>query len=91
MGELRNKIISFAHKEFNQPYSLELKRPSKVVRRWEDLSERPGEPYDRVDDDPSISMEKCWTELAGVLQAYVCRIARHELIGDDGLRSLGIL
>lgn len=46
------------HTEFNQPYSLELKRPSKVVRRWEDLSERPGEPYDRMDDDPSISMEK---------------------------------
>ena len=36
-------------------------------------------------------MEKHWTELTGVLQAYVRRTARHELVGDDGLRSLGIL
>ena len=54
MGDLCNKIISFASKEFNQPYSLELKRPSKVVRRGEDLFERPRELYDRVDYSPNI-------------------------------------
>lgn len=54
MGDLCKKIISFANKEFNQPYSLELKRPSKVIRREEDLFERPRELYDRADDNPDM-------------------------------------
>lgn len=54
MVNLKNKITSFSHKHYNQPYFLDTKRLLEKVRRGEDLFEREGEKYDRVDDNPDI-------------------------------------
>lgn len=56
MAELKNKIISFSHKPFNQPYYLETERILGHVRKGEDLFEREGEVYDRVDDNSDVPM-----------------------------------
>ena len=54
MADLKNKITSFSHKDFNQPYFLDTDRLLQVVRRGEDLFEREGQLYDRIDDNPDI-------------------------------------
>ena len=54
MADLKNKITSFAHKSYNQPYFLETSRLLEKVRRGEDLFEREGELYDRVDNNPDV-------------------------------------
>ena len=54
MADLKNKITSFSHKHYNQPYYLETSRLLQSVRRGEDLFERAGEMYDRVDDNPDV-------------------------------------
>ena len=54
MADLKNKITSFSHKHYNQPYFLYTKRLLEKVRRGEDLFEREGEKYDRVDDNPDV-------------------------------------
>ncbi len=54
MGDLRNKITSFSHKGYNQPYFLDTARLLHRIRRGEDLFERPKELYDRIDDNPDI-------------------------------------
>ena len=54
MADLTNKITSFSHKSYNQPYFLDGKRLLQKVRRGEDLFEREGEMYDRVDANPDV-------------------------------------
>lgn len=54
IGDLRNKITSFSHKGYNQPYFLDTARLLYRIRRGEDLFERPKELYDRIDDNPDI-------------------------------------
>lgn len=54
MGDVRNKITSFSHKGYNQPYFLDTGRLLYRIRRGEDLFERPKELYDRIDDNPDI-------------------------------------
>lgn len=54
MGELKNKIVSFSHRSYNQPYFLESERLLRSVRRGEDLFERAGEFYDRVDGNLDV-------------------------------------
>lgn len=54
MADLKNKITSFSHKHYNQPYFLDTKRLLDKVRRGEDLFEREKEVYDRVDDNPDV-------------------------------------
>lgn len=54
MSDLRNKITSFSHKEFNKPHMLKPERLLKVVRSGEDLFERSSELYDRVEDNPDV-------------------------------------
>jgi beta-1,4-mannosyl-glycoprotein beta-1,4-N-acetylglucosaminyltransferase len=52
--ELKNKITSFSHKHYNQPYFLDTNRLLHKVRRGEDLFEREKELYDRIDDNPDV-------------------------------------
>ena len=54
MADLKNKITSFSHKSYNQPYFLDEGRLLRKVRKGEDLFEREGEVYDRVDDNPDV-------------------------------------
>jgi len=54
MADLKNKITSFSHKHYNQPYFLDTKKLLGKVRRGEDLFERAGELYDRIDDNPDV-------------------------------------
>lgn len=54
MKDLKNKITSFSHKHYNQPYFLDTQKLLEKVRRGEDLFEREKEVYDRVDDNPDI-------------------------------------
>ena len=54
MADLKNKITSFSHKSFNQAYFLDPHRLLSVVRRGEDLFNREGEEYDRIDNNPDI-------------------------------------
>ena len=54
MREMKNKITSFSHKHYNQPYFLDTNRLLHRVRMGEDLFERPKELYDRVDENPDL-------------------------------------
>ena len=54
MQHLVNKIESFSHKGYNQPYFLDPQRLLQKVRRGEDLFERETEIFDRVDDNKDI-------------------------------------
>ena len=54
MNDLKNKITSFSHKGYNQPYFLDSARILQKVRRGEDLFERESERYDRIDGNPDI-------------------------------------
>lgn len=56
MADLRNKITSFSHKHYNQPYFLDTERLLDRVRTGRDLFDREKEAYDRVDDNPDIPM-----------------------------------
>ena len=54
MADLKTKITSFSHKDYNHPYFLDADRLLQNVRRGEDLFERKGESYDRIDENPDI-------------------------------------
>ena len=54
MQHLVNKIESFSHKGYNQPYFLEPQRLLQKVRKGEDLFERETEIFDRVDDNIDV-------------------------------------
>ncbi|KAL9635491.1 MAG: hypothetical protein Q9164_003427 [Protoblastenia rupestris] len=54
MADLKNKITSFSHKGYNQPYFLDSDRLLQRVRRGDDLFERKEELYDRIDDNPDV-------------------------------------
>ena len=54
IADFQNKITSFSHKSYNQPYFLDTDRLLQVVRNGEDLFERHGEIYDRIDDNPDV-------------------------------------
>ncbi|KAL6721438.1 3-isopropylmalate dehydratase [Lecanora helva] len=61
MQELKNKIRSFSHRGYNQAYFLEEGRLVEKVRRGEDLFEREGEVFDRVEgnvDVPGVLREE---------------------------------
>ena len=59
MKDLKNKITSFSHKGYNQPYFLETERLLEKVRTGEDLFEREKELYDRIDDNADIPKYLC--------------------------------
>ena len=54
MADMKNKITSFSHKHYNQPYFLDTNRLLQKVRWGEDLFERPKEVYDRVDNNTDV-------------------------------------
>lgn len=54
LADLQNKITSFSHKGYNQPYFLNTNRLLRQVRAGEDLFERKKELYDRIDDNPDV-------------------------------------
>lgn len=54
MTDLKNKITSFSHKGYNQPYFLDEQRLLSKIRHGEDLFEREGQFYDRIDQNPDI-------------------------------------
>jgi len=54
MGEMKTKVESFSHLEFNVPEMLETDRLLQKVRAGLDLFGRDGPLYDRVDDNPDI-------------------------------------
>ncbi|KAL9130487.1 MAG: hypothetical protein Q9217_001359 [Psora testacea] len=54
MEDLKNKITSFSHKDYNQPYFLDSERLLQKVRWGEDLFERDDQFYDRIDDNPDV-------------------------------------
>ena len=54
LAGLRNKITSFSHKVYNHPYILDNEKLVRKIQRGEDIFEREGEIYDRVDNNPDI-------------------------------------
>ena len=54
MGELKHKIASFPHKDYNQSYFLDTRRILHRIHRGEDLFEEGKVFYDRIDDNPDI-------------------------------------
>ena len=54
LADLKNKITSFSHKGYNQPYFLDTGRLLRHVRGGEDLFERETQFYDRIDDNPDV-------------------------------------
>lgn len=54
LNDMVNKITSFSHKGWNQPYFTDRRRLLRVVRQGVDIFEREGEEYDRIDDNPDI-------------------------------------
>lgn len=54
MKHLVNKIESFSHKGYNDPYILNPQRLLQKVRQGEDLFERETEVFDRVDDNMDV-------------------------------------
>ena len=56
IADLKNKITSFSHKAYNQPYFLDTSRLLQRVRKGEDLFERKGELYDRIDDNADVPL-----------------------------------
>ena len=49
-----NKIESFSHKGYNDPYFLNPQRLLEKVRKGEDLFERETEIFDRLDDNVDV-------------------------------------
>ena len=56
MQHLVNKIESFSHKGYNDPYMLDQQRLLRKVRQGEDLFERETEVFDRIDDNMDVPM-----------------------------------
>ena len=54
MQHMVNKIESFSHKGYNQPYFLDPQRLLQKVRKGEDLFERDTEVFDRLDDNMDV-------------------------------------
>lgn len=54
MADLQTKITSFSHKVYNHPYILDRDRLLQKIRRGEDMFERIGEVYDRIDDNLDV-------------------------------------
>ena len=54
MTDLKNKITSFSHKHYNQPYFLDTARLVQKIRMGLDLFERESETYDRIDDNCDV-------------------------------------
>ena len=54
MKDMKNKITSFSHKGYNQPYFLDEQRLLQNVRMGRDLFERETEIFDRVEDNPDL-------------------------------------
>ena len=54
MVHMVNKIQSFSHKGYNQPYFLDRQRLLQKVRQGEDLFERETEIFDRLDDNMDV-------------------------------------
>ncbi|KAK4157803.1 glycosyltransferase [Chaetomidium leptoderma] len=54
MGELLNKMGSFSHTNMNAAKFRERKRIAKRIRKGEDLWDREGQVYDRVDDNEDV-------------------------------------
>ena len=54
MQHLVNKIESFSHKGYNDPYILDRQRLLQKVRKGEDLFERETEVFDRLDDNMDV-------------------------------------
>ena len=54
MQHMVNKIESFSHKGYNQPYFLDRQRLLQKVRKGEDLFERETEVFDRLDDNMDV-------------------------------------
>ena len=51
---MKNKITSFSHKGYNQPYFLDETRLLQNVRMGRDLFERETEIFDRVDGNLDV-------------------------------------
>lgn len=49
-----NKITSFSHKGWNQPFYTQKGRLLQLVRQGLDLFDREGEFYDRIDHNPDV-------------------------------------
>ena len=56
IADLKNKITSFSHKSYNQPYFLDNNRLLQLIRWGDDLFEREGQMYDRIDNNPDVPM-----------------------------------
>lgn len=54
MADLKNKITSFSHRHYNQPYFLDTNRLLHKIRMGLDLFERQKEMYDRIDDNLDV-------------------------------------
>ena len=54
MQHLVNKIESFSHKGYNDPYFLDPPRLLQRVRKGEDLFDRKTEIFDRLDDNLDV-------------------------------------
>lgn len=54
MSDMKNKITSFSHNGYNQPYFLDEQRLLQNVRMGRDLFERETEIFDRLDDNPDV-------------------------------------
>lgn len=54
LADLKTKIASFSHRGYNQPYFLDEERLVQKVRGGEDLFERAGEVFDRVDGNLDV-------------------------------------
>ena len=54
IADMKNKITSFSHKGYNQPYFLDEQRLLQNVRMGRDLFERETEIFDRVEDNPDL-------------------------------------
>ena len=54
MADVKNKITSFSHKGYNQPYFLDEQRLLQNVRMGRDLFERESEVFDRVDGNVDV-------------------------------------
>ncbi|KAL8822514.1 MAG: hypothetical protein Q9191_006753, partial [Dirinaria sp. TL-2023a] len=54
LGDMVNKITSFSHKGWNQPFFTQEQRLLQLVRQGLDLFDREGEVYDRIDNNPDV-------------------------------------
>ena len=54
LHDMVNKITSFSHKGWNQPFFTQQERLLQIVRQGLDLFDREGEIYDRIDNNPDV-------------------------------------